>query len=216
MRKLSVCFAVLLLLSLPLTARAVDFKEGENYFEVTEPGKYQESDKIEVLMFLWYGCIGCYKLDQKITGWAEALPGDVDFKRLPALFFPNWEFHGRVFLCLEKMGYSFDDHYKIFGIVQKKDQPEGQTVKLEGEEDLPAFLEHVGVNKEEFMKLFNSDELTETVQDIHFMISRFAVHAVPAMVINGKYTFTIKNVEGKHFLDLADYLIQKERDAAKK
>lgn len=205
--------AIACMLCVPCAVRAADFTEGKHYYVVDEPGRYQESNKIEVLMFLWYGCSGCYKLDQKITAWAEKLPDDVDFKRLPALFFPNWEFHGRVFLCLEKMGYTYEQHNAIFGIVQKKDQPEGQSVTLEDEKDLPAFLEHIGADKERFMALYASDEITDIIQEIHFMIARFAVHAVPAIVVNGKYRFTIKDVEGKQFLELADVLIQKERGA---
>lgn len=210
MFKLLCAIAFCSVLCLPTTAAAEDFVEGKNYHMVKKPVKYQDTDKIEVLMFLWYRCSGCYKLDKKITAWADNLPDDVVFKRLPALFFPNWEFHGRIYLTMEALGASYEQHHAIFDLLQV------DKVKVDSEADLPAVFAKTGVDKDKFMEIFNSVKITEQIEGLQSLIYEYEIQAVPAMVINGRYRYTVKDTEGPRFLELADYLINLERDAHKK
>ena len=210
LKYLSSVIVALALLCVPFAAHAEDFKLGKNYHEISKPMKLQDTDKIEILMFLWYGCSGCYKLDDKIVAWAEKLPDDVSFKRVPAYFFPQWEFHGRVFLAMDAIGATYAQHHAVFDLIQK------DKVKLESEADLPALFAKTGVDKDKFMAVFNDPNTIEKLEELQTQMFEYGIQAVPALVINGKYRYTVKDTEGPHFIELADYLINLERNAKSK
>lgn len=203
-------FSILMLAALCLPAAAAeqtDFIKGKNYHEIARPKQYQKSDKIEVIMFLWYGCGGCYKLDKTITDWAQTLPDDVDFKRLPGMFLDKAKLHGRVFLTMEAMGATYEKHHSIFDLLKKDNFP------LETEADLPAFIEKIGVDKDEFMKIYKSEAITEKLEDTLILLDDYGITDVPSMAINGRYHYSVKDVEGSRYVKLADYLIDLERKA---
>ncbi|HEX6528378.1 MAG TPA: thiol:disulfide interchange protein, partial [Burkholderiales bacterium] len=67
----------------PFAARA----QRADYYELNPPQPVQTGNgKIEVLEFFWYGCIHCYNLEPKLETWLKALPKDVEFRRVPAVF----------------------------------------------------------------------------------------------------------------------------------
>lgn len=197
-------------LCFPPAANAADFEEGKNYFTISEPEQYEKTDKIEVIMFFWYGCSGCYKVDPRVEKWQNALPGDVTFKRLPAIFFPHWEIHARIFYTLEEMGVPYETHRNVATII------EGKQLVVEAEEELPPLLDKINVNRDDFMRIFNSAKISEKIDNLYPLLHRFGLSSVPAMVINGKYQYNSKSVDGKHFLNLADYIIDMERKAKAK
>lgn len=205
---LRLLFSITMLMALCLPAYAAEpteFIKGKNYHEISRPKQYQKSDKIEVIMFLWYGCGGCYKLDKKITDWAQTLPDDVDFKRLPGMFLPEAQFHGRIYLTMEALGATYEQHHAVFDYIQKDNLP------LHSEADLPAFLEKMGVDKDKFMRLFNSESINIKLEDTTFLLDDYGVRDVPSMVINGRYRYSVKDIEGSRYMKLADYLIDLER-----
>jgi len=83
-------YILLLALLLSSTTFAVEpkfndnFKQTKNEIETSSPGK------IEVLELFWYGCIHCYSMDPYLDKWADSLPDDVVFKRVPAIPRKSW------------------------------------------------------------------------------------------------------------------------------
>jgi thiol:disulfide interchange protein DsbA len=70
-----------------MTAQAADvpLEAGKTYVELANPVPVSEPGKIEVVELFWYGCPHCYAFEPTINPWAEKLPADVNFKRIPAL-----------------------------------------------------------------------------------------------------------------------------------
>ena len=209
MQRLLYSIILLCLFCMPVCGEAADFKAGKNYHELAKPKKYQNTDKIEVLMFMWYGCSGCYKLDDSITAWAQKLPDDIAFVRLPGLFFSDWQFHGRIYMTMQELGTTYEQHHAIFDLIYK------DKFKVESDAELPAFLDKIDVDKDKFMQIFNSNQMTETMDSLQDYLSDSGIQAVPALIVNGRYRFTTKDTEGKQFLELADHLISLERNARK-
>ena len=199
--------AAALCLVQPLSARAEPFEENVNYFAVPENQKFTETDKIEVVMFVWYGCGACYALHRPVSEWAKSLPPDVTFVQLPALFSSVWRLHGRVYLTLEAMGAPHETHDAAFEAIQIK------RYKLRQEEDLPGFLALIGVEQAKFMETFRSKEVEATAARIDTLIKKYDLCAVPAIIVNGKYKFDTGTVAAKDYTNLAEYLINKERSA---
>jgi len=56
-----------------------------------------------VIEFFWYGCIHCYNLEPLIENWEKKLPGDVQFRRVPAVFNERWAQDAAIFYSFEAL-----------------------------------------------------------------------------------------------------------------
>ncbi|MCL3028211.1 thiol:disulfide interchange protein DsbA, partial [Klebsiella pneumoniae] len=84
-------------------------------------------------------------------------------------------------------------------------------------EEMADFLAGKGVDKEKFLSTYNSFAIKGQMEKAKKLAMAYQVTGVPTMVVNGKYRFDIGSAGGpEETLKLADYLIEKERAAAKK
>lgn len=208
MRKLFLS-AVLVTASLfGAAANAAEFTAGKEYVELNNPVPVAEPGKIEVVEMFWYGCPHCYQFEPTINPWIEKLPSDVDFKRIPAMFGGIWNAHGQMFLALESMNVEKKVHDAIFNAYHR----EGK--KLDTPEKMAEFLEGQGVDKEAFLKAYNSFGVKSRAEQAKKLAMAYQITGVPVMIVNGKYRFDIGSAGGpQRALEVADYLIEKERAA---
>jgi thiol:disulfide interchange protein DsbA len=123
-------YILLLTLLLSSTTFAVEpkfndnFKQTKNEIETSSPGK------IEVLELFWYGCIHCYSMDPYLDKWADSLPDDVVFKRVP-LYQERVGFQERKPTShLETLGLEGKLHEKLFDAIHKDKGCSTQMMKL--------------------------------------------------------------------------------------
>lgn len=99
MRKLILSAALVAASVFGMTAvQAAEPVAGKEYIELSNPVPVSVPGKIEVVELFWYGCPHCYHFEPTINPWAEKLPKDVNFKRVPAMFGGPWDAHGQMFL----------------------------------------------------------------------------------------------------------------------
>lgn len=183
-------------------------KAGEQYIELSTPVAVSQPGKIEVVELFWYGCPHCYHFEPTVNPWAEKLPADVNFKRIPAMFGGPWDAHGQMFLTLEAMGVEHSVHAAVFDAIQN------QRKQLTKPEDMAEFLATQGVDKDKFLATFNSFAIKGQVQKAKDLAKKYEITGVPSMIVNGKYRFDLGTAGGPEgVLDVADQLIAKERAA---
>lgn len=188
-------------------ALAEPFEAGKNYVILDNPVPVAVPGKIEVVSMFWYGCGHCYAFDPYLTAWSDKLPDDVNLVRLPAMFGGAWNIHGQLFLTLESMGVESKIHQDIFNAVQS-----GQ--RLTDPEDMADFVAARGVDRDKFLSTFQSFAITGQMEKAKKLAKAYKVSGVPTMLVNGKYRFDIGSAGGpEETLKLADYLIDKERNA---
>lgn len=193
-----------------MTAQAADvpLEAGKTYVELANPVPVSESGKIEVVELFWYGCPHCYAFEPTINPWAEKLPADVNFKRIPALFGGPWDAHGQLFITLDTMGVEQKVHNAVFNAIQK----EGK--RLTKPEDMADFVATQGVDKAKFLETFNSFAVKGKMAQYKELAQKYGVQGVPTMIVNGKYRFDLGTTGGpEQTLNVADQLIAKERAA---
>ncbi|MDN7140898.1 thiol:disulfide interchange protein DsbA [Pseudomonas sp. JQ170] len=192
-----------------ITAQAAEpIEAGKQYIELSNPVPVSVPGKIEVVELFWYGCPHCYSFEPVVNPWAEKLPADVNFKRIPAMFGGPWDAHGQMFLTLEAMGVEHDVHAAVFDAIQN------QRKQLTKPEDMAAFLATQGVDKDKFLATFNSFAIKGQVQKAKELAKKYEITGVPSMVVNGKYRFDLGTAQGPQgVLNVADQLIAKERAA---
>lgn len=169
-----------------------------------------DSRVIEVVSFFWFGCGACYHVDPLITDWAAKLPADVRFVRLPFSYREPTTFHARIFFTLRQLGLDHKADEAVFDLFQQKHQPVSKP------EDLPKLAAALKVDLARLTQVFNSPEVTAQMDSLDKLMLAYDLPGVPSMVIDGRYRFDLGTTNGPAgFLEVADKLIEKERQAAK-
>ncbi|MCW3147551.1 thiol:disulfide interchange protein DsbA/DsbL [Stutzerimonas stutzeri] len=191
-----------------LPALAADFQAGKEYDVLSSPVQVAEPGKIEVVELFWYGCPHCYQFEPVINPWVEKLPEDVVFKRIPAMFGGVWNTHGQLFITLESMGVEKQVHDAVFAAYHQ------ERKKLATPEEMAEFLAGQGVDKDAFLKAFNSFGVKSRVEQAKKLGMAYQITGVPVLIVNGKYRFDLGSAGGpQRTLEVADFLIEKERTA---
>ncbi len=205
----SAVLATASLIGMTATATAAQpIEAGKQYVELSSPVPVSKPGKIEVVELFWYGCPHCYHFEPTINPWIKKLPDDVHFVRIPAMFGGVWDAHGQLFVTLESMGVEDKVHAAIFDAIQK------QGKKLAKPDEMAEFLATQGVDKDEFLKAYNSFGVKSQVEKDKKLAMAYQISGVPTMIVNGKYRFDIGSAGGpEEALQVADQLIAKERKA---
>ena len=194
-----------------MTAQAADvpLEAGKTYVELSNAVPVAVPGKIEVVELFWYGCPHCYAFEPVVNPWAEKLPSDVNFVRIPAMFGGPWDAHGQMFLTLQAMGVEGKVHHAVFEAIQK----EGK--RLTKQDEMADFLATQGVDKDKFLATFNSFAIQGQIKQAKELAQKYGITGVPTMVVDGKYRFDLGTAGGpEQALNVADQLIAKERAAA--
>ncbi len=208
MRHLFLSAVVLSLSLLGLPAQAQEFQAGKEYTELASPVATDNPQKIEVVELFWYGCPHCYQFEPTLNAWVGQLPDDVEFKRIPAMFGGLWNVHGQLFLTLEAMNVEQKVHDAIFHAIHQ------ERKRLATPEEMADFLATQGVDKQAFLKAYNSFGVKGQIEKAKKKAMAYQITGVPVMIVEGKYRFDLGSAGGpERALQVADYLIEKERAA---
>ena len=198
-------------LFLSAQAMAVEPVAGQNYTVLPSPVAISKKDKIEVVELFWYGCPHCYQLEPTLNPWVEKLPEDVNFVKMPALFGGAWNVHGQLYYTLEALKVDQKVHDAVFDALHNQKQ------RLANLKEITAFAKQQGLDPEQFEKTWNSFGVKSQLEKARKLAMAYGIQGVPALVVNGKYTFDIGMAGGlNEVTELADVLVEQERQASTK
>jgi thiol:disulfide interchange protein DsbA len=193
---------------LPLMAFGDDnapFREGTDYQRLPSSVSTSTANKIEVVEFFWYGCSHCYNLEPVIEAWLTHKPENVEFLRIPAVLGRNWEPHARTFYAAQLLGVEDKIHKSLMDAfhVQKR--------SLSNEAQIADFFAEHGINKETFLKAYNSFDVELQLRRSQQLVQRLGIDGVPTIIVNGKY-LTNGTMAGStaRIFEIVDYLVNKE------
>lgn len=211
MQKPLMRFLIILLLPM-FTWASETFEEGKHYIRLSQPVPTSSpTRKIEVVEAFWYGCPHCYQLEPYIKPWARALANDVTFRKVPALFGPEWKVHGQLYYTVQALEVDVDEvNTAIFRSIHQENQRLNQLDAMAG------FLKRYGVSENQFIKTYNSFGVRNQLRLADSLIRGAQLTGVPALIVNGKYRLSTQEAGSfKVMLEVADFLIGKERQAMK-
>lgn len=216
----SIVVAALFALIMPLLAQADEpFKEGQHYYRLAEPVRPRNPQKIEVVEVFWYGCPHCFRFDPVIKTWQKTLPADVDFYRLPVIWNSTTQLHAQAFYTAQALGVLDKLHDPLFEALNVQGNPLNNKEKV-----AQLFAQH-GVGEDAFNKAFNSFGVTSQVNQAKARTLSYKIEGTPELVVAGKYRITGRGLADENssehathekMLEVANFLIAKERQAAKK
>ena len=178
----------------------------DGYVEITPAQPTQAENKIEVLEVFWYGCGHCYDFEPFINEWLEKKPEDVVFRRMPGIFRKDWIPHAKAYFTAEKLNILNKIHSALFTAIHKEKKQIYDDTSIK-----KFFIKH-DVNKKEFKKAYESDEVDTKVKQAYVMGQRYKITGVPAIIVNGKYMVSGSTAGSfENVTKMIDMLIEKER-----
>ena len=192
------------------SVQAETFKEGVDYELANTVGRTDDSTKIEVREFFWYGCPHCYELEPYIEKWLKTKPEDVAFVRTPGVMNRAWEVHGKAYYAAKSLGILEQSHRNLFAAlhVEKRD--------LKTQKQLADFYSNYGVSAKDFNKAYESFGVTSEVRQADAMARSFQIMGVPTLIVNGKYiTNGRMATDYNRWMSIVDFLVEKERQQKK-
>ena len=161
-----------------------------NYGLVNPAQPTEGGGKIEVLEFFWYGCPHCYHLEPSVNTFANNVPKDVVFKRVPAVPSDAWGEHAKIFYTLETMNLLDKYHQKVFEAIQT------EHVNLGNKKFRDEWLAKNGIDPIKYAEVEKSFSVATKMQRAKQLTYAYKVDSVPRLYVNGKYSVTAEQAGG--------------------
>lgn len=206
MRSLLARSSVLFLITFWAFASAhADTAQGRDFRLLNPPqAAVENKGKLEVIEFFSYGCPHCAHFHPSVTKWADALPKDVSFVRVPVSFGRReWGQLVRAYYALAASDQLDRFDGALFEAIHEERKP------LFNEERLSAWIGEQGGNVAKFREAFNSSAVSDQAVRAEQLSRTYQVSAVPQLVIAGKYVVLGETYEDK--LRIATDLVTKAR-----
>lgn len=179
--------ALRLLAALPLAVASARAQEAGQrarlnvtYREIP-PQPVPAGNVIEVVEFFWYGCPYCFQFHPYFEAWVQRQSADVMVRRVPAVFRQSWVPHARMYYTLEGLGVLgrlHDEVYKSYHVEQ---------APLNTADAIADWAANHGIDRERWLTLYRSDEVSSRVMDAQDQLRRYAVSGTPSVVVGGRY-----------------------------
>lgn len=184
------------------------FVAGQHFTELEQPVTRQNQKKIEVIEFFLYSCAHCDAFDPAVSAWAEKLPDDAQFRRVPVLFSALGPLFARMFYTARDLGVLDEMHERMFAAIhdKKRDLTTPGAIRA-------LFVEN-GISGEDFDASFDSKKVKAQVAQAAELMRAYRIDGVPALAVDGKYTLNGRQAGSNDaMLEVADFLINKARSA---
>jgi thiol:disulfide interchange protein DsbA len=150
--------------------------------ELNPPQPVESGNKIEVLEFFWYGCIHCYNLEPKLDTWLKALPKDVEFRRVPAIFNERWAHDASIFYAIDALGLLDKLHRPLFDAIHR------DRLRTDRWQELSAWLQKQGVDAQKFESTLKSFGVQGKTKRAIRLTADYKIDGTPSMAVHGRYT----------------------------
>ncbi len=188
--------------------RAEDAAATTDYVTLAAPQPTSDPKKIEVVELFSYACPHCYHFESQLNKWVGALPSDVVFVRIPAVFRPSWDPLARAYYVAEMLGVLDKIQEPLFKAIHEQKQT------FEDEDAMAKFFVAQGIDEKQFRDTYMSFGVATKLNRGREMLQRYGISGVPALVINGKYRTSASEAgSAEGMLKAADRLIEQERAA---
>lgn len=178
----SLAFSAALLPPGLASAQANAPRAGTDFIVLNRPAPVETpADKIEVIEFFGYYCPHCNAFEPVLSAWAQQLPKDVVFKRVPVAFSDSFVPQQRLFYALEALGLTEQLHARVFAAIHKERR------NLNQGSEIADWVVNQGVDRARFTEQFNSFSVSTKAARARQLQAAYQVEGVPALGIAGRY-----------------------------
>lgn len=179
-------------------------QEGSDYEVIGSADIDTPARALSVEEYFSYACIHCKNFDPKLEAWSQSLAEDVEFQRKPTAFSRAWSVLAQGYYALDKADALDGNHEQLLKAIHN-----GRRNFADGQ-DIADYLDSEELPAAEFMRAFNSRDVSRRLAKAASDTQRNEIRAVPTLVIAGKYRVDMANGADRT-LEVADYLLDRER-----
>ena len=180
---------------------------GQDYTVIDPAQPTDDPGRIEVVEFFSYACPHCNDLNPLIHQWAEKLPRDVLFTRVPGNFNPFYGLMARLFYTLDATGDLARLDALVFAAIHEK------GLKLVSEKSIADWAVAQDVDARRFSEAWKSFSVDSKVKRAEQLARGHRIQSVPAIAVDGRYLIGGKSLQ--ELLTLTDQVIAMRRDERK-
>jgi thiol:disulfide interchange protein DsbA len=182
--------ALVAALALVSTASA-QFAEGREYVRLKSPQAVETGKKIEVIEFFSYGCPHCADLEPHMQAWLKRLPPDVQLRRIPVAFFPQWENLARVYYTLEALGEDVKLTPDVFTAIHG-----GNRTNLASDTRFFDWAASKGLDRKKVEDTYKSFGINGKVGRAKQLAQAYNIQSVPTLIVDGKFMLSSGSAGG--------------------
>lgn len=191
---------------LPLIAQAQDPQEGVQYVRLKSPQAVESGKKIEVIEFFSYGCPHCAHLEPFLGPWAKKLPGDVQFRRVPALFQQAWPNLAKNYFTLEALGVEEKFSQAMF------DGIHNEHLALHQDQAFLDWAAKKGLDRAKAADIYASFAVNSKLMRAKSLAATYRLEGVPTLIVDGKFMTDLTRAGGPlELTQVLDKLIAKAK-----
>ncbi|MFC4259915.1 thiol:disulfide interchange protein DsbA/DsbL [Marinobacter lacisalsi] len=181
--------------------------EGQHYQRLATEVSASSDEGIEVVEVFWYGCGACNQFEPLMQAWKKEAADDVNVVLVPAPMNKAAVEHARAYYATKAIGATDKTHDAFYKALAEERQD------LSNASTLGDFVEAQGVDREAFIKAFNSFGVKAQMQRSVSLLRGAQVGGTPTMLVAGKYkTGPVMAGGYEEALEVVDYLVEKERN----
>ena len=161
-------------------ASAGHAQTGQGYVTVEPTQPSDSAGKVEVLEFFAYTCPHCAAMEPLTEKWAQTLPENVAFKRVPVAFNAGMADLQKLYYSLEALD-RLDLHEKVFEAIHRKRQ------RIYDFKAIANWIEEQGVERKQFEAAFNSFGINNKVTRANELAKNYKIEGTPSLAVGGRY-----------------------------
>lgn len=163
-----------------LFSATVFAQSSAQYQTFDKPIPSETPNKTEVLEFFSYTCSHCAAINPMVENLKKELPENVKLVLVPIAFNEAMVPFQKLYYTLEALG-KLDLHSEFYTALHK------DRMKLFNKEEMASWAESKGVNKDEFLKAFDSFGVSMKTKQASEKQKTYNIDATPTFVVAGKY-----------------------------
>lgn len=163
-----------------LFSATVFAQSSAQYQTFDKPFPSETPNKTEVLEFFSYTCSHCAAINPMVENMKKELPENVKLVLVPIAFNEAMVPFQKLYFTLEALG-KLDLHSEFYTALHK------DRMKLFNKEEMASWAESKGVNKDEFLKAFDSFGVSMKTKQASEKQKTYNIDATPTFVVAGKY-----------------------------
>ena len=175
----------------------------EDYMQF-ESRMISPGERIELIEFFSYSCLGCYQLGADLDHWYLGNLERVDLVLVPIVNNRQSELLARLYYALVALDKLVNVHYDVFGAIHDERQ---NLWEIDAQR---TWASEYGIDPEEFQRVLDSEWVSERVDQAREFTERYPISVTPTLVVDGVYWTTASMVQSRSRLGpILDFLVEK-------
>lgn len=182
------------------------YTAGTHYAEINPPLASGTQAFTDIKLFFSYPCYPCYEFEGELDNWRANRENALQLSYVPVTWSEETRYFAQVFYAAEVLGVQDRAHGLLFEALHS----EGQALADQGV--LARFFEGLGVTRQRFLAIYNSEEVLNLVETAVRENEIFDIQSTPTLVVDCRYRISPNSAIGqREMIEVAQYFIDSQQ-----